>query len=203
MHWVESHISHCSRVLRRCHPELSSCSGEFGLRLVFPPTFLSCSSRYLLALQQNRAQSRLLYLLNKRQCFLQCAIFFALEWPFSPSKINFRDTFFQNFMWVSPILKVHFEYLYDFIKRGAWENWSWEAYHSSSYESYLYARRMTRIKFRVLVGLRLFVMISREFFICQLFIWNVPDVLLVCCKSLNASMAPARSSSAPSCSKAD
>ena len=137
------------------------------LRLVFPPTFLSCSSRYLRALQQNRAQSRFLYLLNKRQCFLQSAIFFALEWPFSPSKINFRDTFVQNFMWVSPILKAHFEYLYDFIKRGAWENWSWEAYHSYSYESYLYARRMTRKKFRVLEGLRLFVMISREFFICS------------------------------------
>ena len=30
--WVESHISHCSRVLRRCHPERSSCSGEFGCR---------------------------------------------------------------------------------------------------------------------------------------------------------------------------
>ena len=59
-----------------------------------------------------------LYLLNKRQCFLQSAIFFALERPFSPSKINFRDTFVQNFMWVSPILKAHFEYLYDFIKRG-------------------------------------------------------------------------------------
>ena len=34
------------------------------LRLVFPPTLLSCSSRFLRALQQNRAQSRLLYLLN-------------------------------------------------------------------------------------------------------------------------------------------
>ena len=32
MRWVESHISHCSRVLRRCHPERSSCSGEFGCR---------------------------------------------------------------------------------------------------------------------------------------------------------------------------
>ena len=34
------------------------------LRLVFSPTLLSCSSRFLSALQQNRAQSRLLYLLN-------------------------------------------------------------------------------------------------------------------------------------------
>ena len=34
------------------------------LRLVFPPTLLSCSSRFLRALQQNRAQSRLLYLLS-------------------------------------------------------------------------------------------------------------------------------------------
>ena len=33
------------------------------LRLVFPPTLLSCSCRFLRALQQNRAQSRLLYLL--------------------------------------------------------------------------------------------------------------------------------------------
>ena len=32
------------------------------LRLVFLPTLLSCSSRFLRALQQNRAQSRLLYL---------------------------------------------------------------------------------------------------------------------------------------------
>ena len=32
---------------------------------VFPPTLLLCSSRFLRALQQNRAQSRLLYLLNK------------------------------------------------------------------------------------------------------------------------------------------
>ena len=31
---------------------------------MFPPTLLSCSSRFLRALQQNRAQSRLLYLLN-------------------------------------------------------------------------------------------------------------------------------------------
>ena len=30
---------------------------------MFPPTLLSCSSRFLRALQQNRAQSRLLYLL--------------------------------------------------------------------------------------------------------------------------------------------
>ena len=28
--WVEGHISHCSRVLWRCHPERSSCSGKFG-----------------------------------------------------------------------------------------------------------------------------------------------------------------------------
>ena len=26
----EGHISHCNRVLRLCHPEQSSCSGEFG-----------------------------------------------------------------------------------------------------------------------------------------------------------------------------
>ena len=28
----EGHISHCNRVLRLCHPEQSSCSGEFGCR---------------------------------------------------------------------------------------------------------------------------------------------------------------------------
>ena len=39
-------------------------SGLLAYRLVFPPTLLSCSSRLLRALQQNRAQSRLLYLLN-------------------------------------------------------------------------------------------------------------------------------------------
>ena len=37
------------------------------LRLVFTPTLLSCSSRFLRALQQNRAQSRLLYLLNNKK----------------------------------------------------------------------------------------------------------------------------------------
>ena len=35
-----------------------------GLRLVFSLTLLSCSSRFLRPLQQNRAQSRLLYLSN-------------------------------------------------------------------------------------------------------------------------------------------
>ena len=35
------------------------------LRLVFLPTILSCSSRFLRALQPNRAQLRLLYLLNR------------------------------------------------------------------------------------------------------------------------------------------
>ena len=37
------------------------------LRLVFSPTLLSCSTRFLRALQQNTAQSRLLYLLNIKQ----------------------------------------------------------------------------------------------------------------------------------------
>ena len=32
MRWVESRISHCSRVLPCCHPERSSCSSEFGRR---------------------------------------------------------------------------------------------------------------------------------------------------------------------------
>ena len=30
MYWVEGHISHCSQVSRRCHPEWSLCFGEFG-----------------------------------------------------------------------------------------------------------------------------------------------------------------------------
>ena len=33
MRWVEGRIGHCSRVLRRCHHERYSCSGEFGFRL--------------------------------------------------------------------------------------------------------------------------------------------------------------------------
>ena len=37
------------------------------LRLVFPPTLLWCSSRSLRVLQQNRAQSRYLYLLTSKQ----------------------------------------------------------------------------------------------------------------------------------------
>ena len=40
------------------------------LRLVFLPTLLSCSNRFLRALQQNRAQSRLLYLLIILHIFL-------------------------------------------------------------------------------------------------------------------------------------
>ena len=28
----EGDVSHCNRVLRLCHPEQSSCSGEFGCR---------------------------------------------------------------------------------------------------------------------------------------------------------------------------
>ena len=38
--------------------------GGSRLRLVFPHTLLSCSSRFLRALQQHRAQSRLFYLLD-------------------------------------------------------------------------------------------------------------------------------------------
>ena len=33
MRGMEGHISHCSRVSRRCYPERSLCSGEFGCRL--------------------------------------------------------------------------------------------------------------------------------------------------------------------------
>ena len=32
MRWVEGHISHSSRILRRCHPEQSTCSYKFGCR---------------------------------------------------------------------------------------------------------------------------------------------------------------------------
>ena len=46
-----------------CH-WLTEVGRNTRLRLVFPPTLLSCSSHLLSALQQNRAQSRLLYLLN-------------------------------------------------------------------------------------------------------------------------------------------
>ena len=42
----EGHISHCNRVLRLCHPEQSSCSGEFGCRsfvkLALSSLFTSC-----------------------------------------------------------------------------------------------------------------------------------------------------------------
>ena len=46
----------------------------FAYRLVFPPTLLSGSSRFLRALQQNRAQSRLLYWLNKRALLIKRAL---------------------------------------------------------------------------------------------------------------------------------
>ena len=43
MRWEEGHISHCSRVLRRCHPEPSSCSGEFGCRsFIIPSPWTVC-----------------------------------------------------------------------------------------------------------------------------------------------------------------
>ena len=42
----EGHISHCNRVLRLCHHEQSSCSGEFGSRsfvkLALSSLFTSC-----------------------------------------------------------------------------------------------------------------------------------------------------------------
>ena len=43
MRWVEGHISHCSRLLRRCHPEQSSCSGEFGCRSLMKKLGLNSS----------------------------------------------------------------------------------------------------------------------------------------------------------------
>ena len=37
----EGRISHCNRVIRLCHPEQSSCSGEFGCRsFISPPNFV-------------------------------------------------------------------------------------------------------------------------------------------------------------------
>ena len=42
------------------------------LRLMFPPTLLSCSNRFLRAPQQNRAQPRLLYLLNSVEEGKEC-----------------------------------------------------------------------------------------------------------------------------------
>ena len=42
----EGHISHCNRVLRLCHPEQSSCSGEFGclsfVKLALSSLFTIC-----------------------------------------------------------------------------------------------------------------------------------------------------------------
>ena len=47
----EDHISHCNRVLRLCHPEQSSCSGEFGCRsfvkLALSSLFTSCHVKKL------------------------------------------------------------------------------------------------------------------------------------------------------------
>ena len=59
------------RSVRDLNPwPLRYCSQEVGrnsrLRLVFLPTLLSCTSRFLRALQQHRAQSRPLYLLIKK-----------------------------------------------------------------------------------------------------------------------------------------
>ena len=57
----------------------------------------------------------------KRQYFFLFDVFFVFEWPFSPSKINFRDIFLQNFIWVSSVLTAYFENLFIFIIHGAWE----------------------------------------------------------------------------------
>ena len=47
----EGHISHCNRVLRLCHPEQSSCSGEFGCRsfvkLALSSLFTNCHVKKL------------------------------------------------------------------------------------------------------------------------------------------------------------
>ena len=48
----EGHVSHCNRVLRLCHPEQSSCSGEFGCRsfvkLALSSLFTICHVKKLL-----------------------------------------------------------------------------------------------------------------------------------------------------------
>ena len=49
------------------------------LRLVFLPTLLSCSNRFLRALQQNRAHSRLLYLLIKGRLGRQFCIILVMK----------------------------------------------------------------------------------------------------------------------------
>ena len=68
MRWVESHIT---LKIKFVLENWKWCLGNYWilrkqlehLRLVFLPTLISCSSRFLHALQRNRAQSRLLYLL--------------------------------------------------------------------------------------------------------------------------------------------
>ena len=49
------------------------------LRLVFLPTLLSCSNGFLRALQQNRAHSRLLYLLIKGRLGRQFCMILVLK----------------------------------------------------------------------------------------------------------------------------
>ena len=56
------------------------------LRLVFFPTVLSCSCRFLRALQQNRAQSRLLYLLDMEYCVLLLTLYF-FPTSYNPSNL--------------------------------------------------------------------------------------------------------------------
>ena len=79
------------------------------LRLVFPPTLFSCSSRFLRALQQNRAQSRLLYLLillSSRPCVENLEKLF--RWTIqlicyhSTAMINMASTPKLNFKLYSP-----------------------------------------------------------------------------------------------------
>ena len=49
------------------HRSIKQASEITRLRLMFLTTLLSCFRRFLPALQQNRAQSRLLYLLNRKK----------------------------------------------------------------------------------------------------------------------------------------
>ena len=74
---------------------------------MFPPTLLSCSSRFLHALRQNRAQSRLLYLLN-------CPTFQIASWSALIAKLWQQPTTifallspFCLFIFVREIFKRH------------------------------------------------------------------------------------------------
>ena len=98
-------------------------------------------------------------LCGKRQYFFLCDVFFVFEWPFSPSKINFRDIFLQNFIWVSSVLTAYFENLFIFIIHGAWEMFLGKV---GPLHSLILSWRMTWIKIGVLVWWK----VSFSFILC-------------------------------------